>query len=866
VAAPASERGGLTEAAARQRLAAEGYNELPRSAARSFAGSVAHTLAEPMFLLLLAAAGVYLVLGDRVEATFLLASVAVIIVISVYQERRTERVIEALRDLSSPRALVIRDDAERRIPGREVVRGDLLVVREGDRVPADARLRDAAGLRVDESLLTGESVPVAKHARRVDGATAHADGAPARDAGTDTASGGSLHADERLFAGTLVVAGQGLAEVTATGSASEMGRIGESLATLQDESTALQLETRRLVRVLSVAAIALCLLLALVYGLTRGDWLTALLAGLTLAMAILPEEFPVVLTVFLALGAWRMARAHVLTRRASAIEALGAVTVLCVDKTGTLTQNRMAVRELRVGGQALSLPAGHAPLPEPFAAAARIGVLASEPHAFDPMEQAFHRLAPQGGDAGELIRRYPLATGRLAVTHVWRTPGAGRDVVACKGAPESVLALCNVTGDAAVRVHEQAGAMAERGLRVLALAATEREAHASPGTPLPDDPAALGLRYVGLVGLADPLRASVPEAMRECRAAGVRVVMITGDYPVTAEAIAREAGLAEEPCIVTGSQLEAFDDAALQRRLAGIDVFARVVPAQKLRIVEALKARGEVVAMTGDGVNDAPALRAASIGIAMGGRGTDVAREAAALVLVDDDFGSIVRAIRQGRRIYDNLRKATSYLVAVHIPIAGLGLVPVLLGAPPVLFPAHVVFLEFVIDPACSIAFEAEPAEPDVMRRPPRDRNARLVGGRSLALAVLEGLVALAFTLGLYGAAVAIGRTEPEARLLAFSAIVAANLSLIFFARAGGRRVWRHMVLRNRSLWLIVGGTLAAYAAVLAIPWLRAQFHMAAPSLADASLLLAATIGLWLVLGGLNVLHALRARAPATGR
>jgi Ca2+-transporting ATPase len=404
-------------------------------------------------------------------------------------------------------------------------------------------------------------------------------------------------------------------------------------------------------------------------------------------------------------------------------------------------------------------------------------------------------------------------------------------------------------------------------LRVLALAAAQPAIDREGGADaLPGDPAELGMRFVGLVGLADPLRPSVPTAMRECRAAGVRVVMITGDYPVTAHAIAREAGLADAPRIVTSRALDALDEATLRRSLPDIDVFARVVPAQKLRIVEALKGRDEVVAMTGDGVNDAPALRAASIGIAMGGRGTDVAREAAALVLVDDDFGSIVRAIRQGRRIYDNLRKATSYLVAVHIPIAGLGLIPVLLGATPVLFPAHVVFLEFVIDPACSIAFVAEPAEPDVMRRPPRNPRERLVAGRSLALAVLEGMVALAFTLALYGLAVAAGRSEAEARLLAFSAIVIANLSLIFFARAGGRRVWRHMVLRNRSLWLIVGATLAAYAAVLAIPWLRTQFRLAAPTLADGALLVAATAVFWLVLGGLNGVHALRARAAAVRR
>ena len=660
---PASAAGLSTEVA-RQRLAAEGHNELPRNRARSFVSSAVRALAEPMFLLLLGAAGIYLLLGDRAEALILLASVAVIIVITIYQERKTERVLDALRDLSSPRALVIRDGEQRRIPGREVVRDDLLVVREGDRVAADGVLVGAVDLAIDESLLTGESVPVRKLV-------------PTGASETDDAL-------SRVFAGSLVVKGHGLARVIATGTRTEMGAIGQSLASLGLEATALQAETRRLVRTFSVIAVALCLLLAGFDMLARGDPLTALLAGLTLAMAILPEEFPVVLAVFLALGAWRLSRVNVLTRRVGAIEALGAATVLCVDKTGTLTQNRMSVRRLWANGVRVDLPAnGTKALPADVAEAARISVMASEPHPFDPMERAFHELREaESGFDGVLVHRYPLSPELLVVTHVWKRNGASRVTVAAKGAPESIVSLCALRPEDAAVVMREASAMADGGLRVLGLATTERDA----GT-LPDDPRAFKPRFAGLVGLADPLRPTVSHAMRECRDAGVRVVMITGDYPATALAIAREAGLADDPIMMTGRELDALSDAELRERLPNVDVFARVVPAQKLRIVSALKAAKEVVAMTGDGVNDGPALKAAHIGIAMGGRGTDVAREAAALVLLDDDFGSIVQAIRQGRRIFDNLRKAMSYLVSVHIPIAGLGLVPVMLGAPPVLVP-----------------------------------------------------------------------------------------------------------------------------------------------------------------------------------
>jgi Ca2+-transporting ATPase len=828
---------GLSSDAARRRLAQRGPNELQRSSARSFLTSAAHALAEPMFALLVIASAIYFALGDHVEALFLAGSVVVVMAITLYQQYKTERVLDALRDLASPRALVIRDGVERRIAGRDVVLDDALVIREGDRVAADAVLLEGDGIQVDESLLTGESVPVGKHV--VDAANSE---------------------PTKVYAGTLVVRGQGIARVTATGTESEIGRIGRSLEPIDAQATALQHEMRRLVLAFSVLALVVCALLVAVFATTRGDWLTAILAGITLAMAILPEEFPVVLTVFLALGAWRMSRAHVLTRRIVAIEALGAATVLCVDKTGTLTQNRMAVRTVFADGQRFDVTGRDAPIAEPFAHALRIAVLASEPRPFDPMERAFHDLhdARDDPEAVELVRRYPLSSKRLIVTHAWHDASGSRLLVAAKGAPEAIVEACALSPGEAEAVLREATAMATAGMRVLGVARSNRR-----DEPLPDDPRELRLVFVGLVGLVDPLRASVPRAMGECREAGVRVVMITGDFAMTARAIAREAGVGDDPIVVTGADVDAMTDEQLVAGLAAADVFARVVPAQKLRIVQAFQRAGDVVAMTGDGVNDAPALKAAQIGIAMGARGTDVAREAADLVLLDDDFGSIVRAIRQGRTIFDNLRKALSYLVSVHVPIAGLGLLPVLMGGPLVLFPAHVVFLEFVIDPACSIAFEAEPAEPDVMRRPPRRAGRRLLGGRAFALAALEGGIALAYTMLVYVAALRQGFDEDRTRLLAFTAVILANLSLILFARAGGRRVWQHVVAANPSLWIIVLGTLALYALVVAFAPLRAIFRMAAPAAGDAALLGGATLLLWFALGLLAVgYRALGTRRP----
>jgi Ca2+-transporting ATPase len=730
---------GLSSAEAGRRLAAEGPNALPQSRKGGIGATLLAVLREPMFLLLLGAAGIYLVLGDLGEALVLAASILVILAITVVQERRTERALEALRDLSSPRALVIRDGMEARIPGMEVVRGDYILLREGDRVAADGVLAEAHDFEVDESMLTGESLPVPKAA------------------GAAVASG------------TLVVRGSGSAEVTATGARAELGRIGASLATLDSGRTSLERETARMVRYIAWIAAALCVLFAAAYVALRGDPLGGILAGLTLAMSLLPEEFPVVLTIFLALGARRIARHGVLTRRLPAVETLGAATVLCCDKTGTLTENRMTLAQAWAGE-------GWRPPGDSERELVRAAALACEPTPFDPMERALVAADAAGAARPALERRYPLSGQFLAVAHAYRfAPDDAR--VLMKGAPETVVALCALDEDSRARALEAAAAAASRGMRVLAVA------QASWRGAWLEAPQEYPWRFAGLVALADPLRPAAAAAIALCRRAGIRVLMITGDHAATARAIAQEAGIDARE-VVTGPQLEALDDEALRACVARTQVFARVRPEQKLRLVLALRAAGEIVAMTGDGVNDAPALKAAHIGIAMGRRGTDVAREAAALVLLEDDFTSIVGTIRLGRRIYDNIRNAMRYLVAVHVPLAGMAFLPLAAGWPLFLFPVHVVFLEFVIDPACSLVFEAERSDPQVMERPPRPVDERLFTPASLAIGVALGagvLVAAALVLGwAHGA----GRAEGEARALAFTTLVAGNLALIFANRS----------------------------------------------------------------------------------
>lgn len=822
------ELGGLSQAEAAARLAAEGYNELPSKRRRDTLAIALEVLREPMFLLLVAAGSIYLLLGDRQEALVLLASVVVVLGITIYQERKTERALEALRDLSSPRALVVRDGVKQRIAGREVVRGDILILKEGDRVPADAVLLDCHDFKTDESLLTGESVAVTK---------APWDGVAqiARPGGDDLPF---------VYSGTMLVQGNGTAETLATGPHTEIGKIGRALESIEQEDTTLQRETRVVVIRLAVLGLGLAVLAALLYALMRGGWLDGLLVGITLAMAILPEEFPVVLTVFLALGAWRISKNRVLTRRVPAIETLGAATVLCVDKTGTLTLNRMVVRTLAAAGQMqhIRAPADH--LQGMFHDVLEYAVLASEINPFDPMERALHDLGERHLQdrrarhrEWDLIKEYPLSPEILAHTHVWQTGGDGQCQVAAKGAPEAIAKLCRLGADRWQAIETDVQRMAEEGLRVLGVA---RSRFGSGNLPSRQD--GFAFEWLGLVGLADPVRPTVKDALAECYAAGIRVVMITGDYPVTAQAIGRSIGLQSADGVITGVELSQMSDEELQRRVRNVNIFARVVPEQKLRLVKALKDNGEVVAMTGDGVNDAPALKAAHIGIAMGGRGTDVAREAASLVLLEDDFDSIVHAVRLGRRIYRNIRNAMSYLLAVHVPIAGMAFMPLIFGWPIAFLPVHIVFFEFVIDPACSIAFEADPIEDEVMRRPPRTADERLFDFATVSLALLQGAAMLAMVVLVYAYGLHRDITDAEARAMAFTTIVLGNLGLILANRSQTRSLFMTLRFPNRALYWIIGGTLTGLLIALYVPSVSQLFRFAPPPPGEFALCLGAAI------------------------
>lgn len=824
---------GLSEEDAAFKIREEGYNELPSTDKRSVLTIILEVIREPMFLLLIACGTIYLILGDLQEALMLLGFVFVIMGITFYQERKTERTLEALRDLSSPRALVIREGKQKRVAGREVVTDDSIMLKEGDRVPADAVILSCSNLLINESLLTGESVPVRKVQCEgiMDMHPPGGDGLPS------------------VYSGTLVVQGQGVARVVSTGLNTEMGRIGKRLQSLETEDTSLQKETRILVRNMALAGVVLCAAVVVIYGLTRLDWLNGFLAGITLAMAILPEEFPVVLTIFLALGAWRISQKKVLTRHSHAIQALGSTTVLCVDKTGTLTLNRMSVGKIFAGNDFLNInPDGTDHLPEKFHELIEFSILASQRDPFDPMEKSLKELGDKTlqetdhlHEDWQLVHEYPLSQELLAMSHVWQSPDGEDYIIAAKGAPEAVADLCHLNADELAQLSHNISSMASEGLRIIGVARAYFKK-----VDLPGEQHDFHFEFLGMVGFQDPVRDEVPQAVEECYQAGIRVVMITGDYPGTARNIASKIGLEKPDEVITGPEMDEMDDETLRGRVKDVNVFARMVPEMKLRLVEAFKSNGETVAMTGDGVNDAPALKSAQVGISMGGRGTDVAREASSLVLLEDDFSSIVLAVKMGRRIYDNLKKATAYIFAVHVPIIGMSFLPVLFQWPLVLFPVQIVFMELIIDPACSVVFEAEPAEKNVMKKPPRSSTEALFDRGTIGMSILQGIVVLLIVLAVYLFALYNNQGETDARTISFTTLIIANMALILTNRSWSYTILETLQSPNKALWWVLGGATLFLAMILYFPPLQQLFQFCPLHLND--------ILLCIIAGSLSIL------------
>ena len=794
---------GLTSLEAARLLTEFGPNSVESDTSRSRLSETFAVLREPMLLLLLAAGLISFFLADLTDAILLMFTVVIVLGISIYQQQRTNRALAALKELTAPLAHVVRDGLEVRISSRDVVPGDLIILSEGDRVVADAELVTVSSLECDESLLTGESIPITK--------------------GTG----------EIAFTGSLAVRGHGRARVFATGNETELGKIGKSIESIPYTRTHLQQSIDSIVKAIGGVALLTVIAIVIIYGVTRGNWLEGGIAAIAAAMALIPEEFPVILTLFMALGAWRMARVRVIARQAPAIEALGSVTVLCVDKTGTLTRNEMTVSEVQIDHRVI--PAHEAVDSEDGFELLRIASLAAPKTPFDPMDKAFRELVDIEVITEGLISvaEFPVIKDRLAYIHIWQQGPSL--LVAAKGAPEHIAKLCGIEGIAIEEINQRVMSAGEKGLRVIAVATAVGEIGKTESIE------GFEFQFLGLTFLKDPIRAGVPASVRECVTAGIRTIMITGDHPTTAKSIAQEIGLDHPNDVLTGSQLSILSDDELSEHVRRCQVFARVTPGDKLRLIRALQANGEVVAMTGDGINDAPALRAADIGIAMGGRGTDVAREAAHLIITDDDFTSIVAGVRRGRAIYANIQKAMTYVIAIHIPIFGMALVPVLVADwPLILVPALIAFHEVIIDPASSIAFEVESPDPKIMSQPPRKPRSGIFDRREMLLALLQGLSIFALVFAIFIGNIASNTSEEKIRSLTFAALVIANVVLILINRSRTLTLWEALVKRRNVAipWLIIGA-MTLLLMLLNIPLLRDAFDLASLEWREYLLLLA---------------------------
>lgn len=763
---------GLTTLEVNKRILANGYNELPQGGARSPIYIFFGAIKEPTLLLLISAALIYLLIGDLSDGLFLLASVLVMLAISFYQENKAEKTLQSLHELSSPRAFVIRDGKESRVPSRELVPGDLIVVYEGDRVPADSILLESKFLRIDESTLTGESVPVSK----------------------------SPALEPKLYLGSLVTGGQGLAQVTATGASTHLGKLGLSLKKIIDEKTPLQKKMLGTVKRISVLAFILCMLIAIAFGVNFHDWLQGILSGIAAAISLLPAEYPLVLALFLSMGTWRISRKNVLVRRLPALEALGSITNLCVDKTGTLTENQMKIRCLDNNLEIYDFSSNEKP-PEEFHSLIEYAALASHVDPFDPMDKAIWKTLSALREPEHvhkdwaLVQEYPLSDELRAMSCVWKSPKAEYYIVASKGAPESIMDLCHLSPQESEREFSRIEDLAQRGFRILGVA---KASFAAVSLPLKQHD--FDFEWMGLLAMEDPVRPEVPAAIQECQEAGIQVSMITGDYPQTALHIAGQIGLPNSHLVMTGEKLSQLNKQDISSNIKDTAVFARVLPAQKLDIIEAHQSLGRIVAMTGDGVNDAPALRRADVGIAMGARGTDVAREASDLVLLNDNFSSIVQAIRLGRRIYDNIQKAFLYLLCIHIPIAGLTILPVLLKLPILLFPAHLVLLEMIIDPTCTLAFEAEPASDNIMKRPPQKASGKLFSFHEISRSVFIGAIGFIASFLVFWLALDYDLPANKARTMAFISLIVWGLGAILSHRSLDSNWKRIFSLKNSIL------------------------------------------------------------------
>ena len=783
---------GLTDEEVRIAQNKYGKNQLIPTKKESLFLKILEVLKEPMFLLLLVAAVIYFILGEPQDGIVMLVFVSGIISIDVIQEWKTDKTLSALKNLSAPHITVIRNSVEKSINSEELVPNDLMIITEGVKIPADGEVLVANDLCVDESSLTGEAEGVWKC--------------------TDDSNGNDYWRRDYCYAGTLVTQGRGIVRVNKIGKDTEYGKIGVNIAEAPDIPTPLQKQTGKLVKICATIAAVLFVLVCIITYFNLPDHnlkervIESILSGITLAMAMIPEEFPVILTVFLSMGAWRLAKKNSLVRKLPSVETLGAISVLCVDKTGTITMNKMALKESWAlkDIDELDVTMG----------------MACETEPYDPMEQAMLKYCEDKGISkeklfkGRLVTEYSFTNEKKMMGHVWECDGVIS--VRAKGSPEKILDICLLSEDEKKKVEEKMYEMSSKGLRVIGVG----KMIVNNGD-IPKSLEECKLEFLGLIGLQDPPREGIKDDIKMCLDAGIRVVMITGDNGITASSIAKEVGIPHSEGVITGEELNKMDDEELNKRIKDVSIFSRVVPEHKMRIVKAFKEIGEVVAMTGDGVNDAPALKYADIGIAMGKRGSEVSREAADLILLDDNFSTIVDTVKDGRRIYDNIRKAIGYVFVIHIPIAFASLLAPLLGISAsslLLLPVHVVLLELLIDPTCSIVLERQPAESDIMNRKSRDSREGILTSKVLVKSIIQGLVLFAASFGAYY--YYLDSSIELARSMGLAIIMISNLLLVQVNSSDSELAYKTLIKlkKDKVMWAVGIGTILGLVIILYTP------------------------------------------------
>ncbi|GAB4496726.1 MAG: HAD-IC family P-type ATPase [Saprospiraceae bacterium] len=766
---------------------------------------------EPMFIMLVLACGLYFAIGDQSDAWLMAGAIVFVILIEIVQEFRSEKALSALQQLSQPYAVVIREGKRQEVPVEEIVVGDLMAFSEGQRIPADGILLQHNDLSVDESILTGESLPVNKN----------------------TSEGKNL-----LYQGTVAASGLGMALVRAVGAQTELGKLGKSIESIGTEPTPLQRQIDRFVRQMLLAGlVAFLVVFAINYAYTSSI-LTALLFSLAFAMALVPEEIPVAFSTFMALGAYRLTRQKVLVKQPKTVESLGAATVICLDKTGTITENKMSVAEVfDFSGKKRTL---------------EYAMWASEPMPFDSMEKAIHTAYEKTAEPDrrpdfKMVHEYPLGGVPPMMTHVFENEKNER-IIAGKGAVERILKICNIGERQAQLILEKTKEMARKGYRVLGVASAEQD-----GGNYPKEQDDFQWKFEGLVALYDPPKPNIRQVMNCFYEAGIAVKMVTGDFPETALNIAQESGIRVEGEVLTGDEVMQMSENQLKDVVPRTTVFARMFPDAKLRVVETLKTNGEVVAMTGDGVNDGPALKSAQVGVAMGRRGTEVAKGAASMILLDDNLTHIIEAVKTGRRIYQNLRKAIRYIISIHLPIVLVVLLPLLFGWQylHILMPVHVIFLELIMGPTCAIAYENEPAEPNVLQRPPHTKTDNLFSWPELSLSLIQGLAITLGCLVMYHYAIALGKDEATTRSFVFITMLFSNIFLTLANRSFEYTIFKTIFYRNHLLWVMIGISAALALAVLLVPFMREVFQLGPLRLGEVGFCLLAAIvsvgwfGIW---------------------